>query len=176
MNSIVGEIIKSLSSESLDEKEEATLAIALLLEKHSPLRNEEIFYQNNLPQTLSLIALSQREIEEIIEEIGKLLLIGKITPSLVWAISKSQQISSFKILLAVLKQHYENEDILWQGLIGIETSISVNNNKSAISQIRKLLKEPENAYVIKKTTESNSIRLRQLAERIEKQITSQADN
>lgn len=172
MNNSITEIFQALQSENYDETESAILAIALLLEKHSQLHDKESFYEVNMTQTLSSMILSEVEIEEIIEKIGQLLLSRKNVSPLVWAIGKSQKISSFKIILAVLKEHYEDENMLWQGLISIETFISLSSNKPIASGIKVLLAEAENVRLIKRVSESKSNRLRQLAERIQKYIMS----
>lgn len=101
---ILRDILAKTTAEDLKTRQEAILELALLIEKHSPSRDKQTYYEAMLSPELLKVVLSEDEQKELVHEIGQIVLSDKVTGSLVWALSKSHSLDALEYLLAFLSR------------------------------------------------------------------------
>lgn len=167
----VRKLLDRIDSEDLIIKEEAILSLALLFEKNSLLCSNEEFYQSNLEPNLYSVGLNEAEKDEIVDYIKSQVIPKNISSSLIWALGKPLTLNSFKVLLEILTRQLvkNNEDALWQTLIGIENILSGDKTHSIYFQARELINEKE-VEAIREAGNSNNLQIVQIVKRIQKLI------
>lgn len=145
-----------------ESKEEAVLQLALIFEKHSPLRETQKFYESNLDKDLFSIKLNKAEIEELIQKLDKILR-SNTTSSLVWAIGKAQTLSSTEVMLSILSKDtlQNDENVLWQALIAIENYFSSN-----LDYPKKLLEQKKKLASLNNLSNYRSKRIVEISQRL----------
>src|SRR5215475_11282497 len=99
MKEIVRETLFKATSSDLLTRQAAILEVALLIEKHLPDCDSQSYYQSMLPTGLLNISLSEEEQNELVHEIGRIILCDKVNGSLVWALTKSRSLDALEYLL-----------------------------------------------------------------------------
>jgi hypothetical protein len=130
MIQLVREILSRTVDEDLDTRQEAILEIALLIEKHSPSRDKQDYYESMLSPELLSISLNEEEQIELVHEVGRIILSDKGTGSLVWALTKSHSLDALDYLLAYIcrEPHPKDGHGIWQALLGIDRSLYVRQS------------------------------------------------
>lgn len=122
MKAEIKDLFERAKNDEKSIQEEATLQIAMLLEKHSKAADELSFYKDILEPRLLLLILDEEEQKEIIVELSKLIRTEKVIPGMLWALSKPTMIDTLPILLLWLQEygHQAEENILDQAIGAID--------------------------------------------------------
>lgn len=121
VNRILKEILSKTTSDDLATRQEAILELALLIEKHSPRRDKQSYYESMLPPELLNMSLTEDEQTELVHEVGRIVLSDNVTGSLVWALSKSSSLDALEYLLGYVcgEPSPNDEHGIWQALLRI---------------------------------------------------------
>ena len=121
MKSQVKTLQHQASSNNKDERSEAILQIALLLEKHGPGAERDEFYQRILPEHLWTVSLTAADQAALIQTLISLIHLPDMTPDMLWALGKTNAITAFIAVLTWLRnQSTFTEDATWQALIVLD--------------------------------------------------------
>ena len=114
-------LLQQANSDNRDERSEAILQIALLLEKHGPGADRDEVYQRILPEHLWSVSLTSADQAALIETLISLIHSSKMTPDMLWALGKTNAITAFIAVITWLRnQSTFTEDATWQALIVVD--------------------------------------------------------
>ena len=172
------ELFKIVESESADQREEAVLQIAMLLERTSrPLyagnKVDIGFYQNILKPNLISIELNSERQLELIFEIRKLIMSNKMTPSLFWAIGKAKPQLGLAPLLDIMGELWSkiDENALQQALVAIDNFMIVDDAGRLQNWVAREVDEKSVMLWLKQLQKHKNVDVAQRAEIILLRIT-----
>lgn len=140
MNDALRHMFNEATSNNLEVREEAILQIAMLLERHSPLRDTPSFYQSIQCAELANVQLDSLQQQEVIDELYALILSTKTNSSMIWALSKvkSPTVLGYLVDLVCNHQHRLADDAKQQALVAVNRFLSVSEDDPMYMQTRSL--------------------------------------
>lgn len=82
MNPLVEGLLQKATSQEAKIRDDARLQIAMLLEKHSPLANSPLFYEDLIPRDLLSLILTEVELNELLTCVCSLVMIRELPPGI----------------------------------------------------------------------------------------------
>ncbi len=140
MNEAVRQLFDEAASENAEAREEAILQIAMLLERHSPLKDSTSFYQSIQHPELANVKLDASEQQQIIDMLFTLVLSATNNASMVWALGKvkSPSVLGYLVDLVCSHNHRLSDDAKHQALVALNRFLSVDQDDPIYPQIRLL--------------------------------------
>lgn len=174
MKEEIHQILSALNSQDIEAQNAAALQIAMLLEKHSPLRAEQHFYDSFLPTPLNMLVLSEEDKKELIESLYQLVLCQENNASMIWALGKAASVSALEHLLLLVCEQKKSlsDNALWQAFIAIDNFLSITQESPIYLQVRQLLHSYPIAQVLSQIGNDKQDKLIQLAQEMLKALTS----
>jgi hypothetical protein len=140
MNGALRQVFDEATSDNPEVREEAILQIAMLLERHSPLRDMPSFYQSIQRAELANIELDASGQQEVIDELYSLVQSTKINSSMIWALGKAKSPPVLEYLLDLICNHHHRltDDAKEQVLAAVNRFLSVSEDDPMYTQTRSL--------------------------------------
>ena len=172
MNPALDKLLEQTKSENKEVQEEAILAIAMLLEKHSTRADKPSFYKEILPGHLLSITLSEYEQQELIAKLSTLIMSEKMTPSMIWALGKTTLNAALMSLLVLLNDRscQFDEEATWQLLVAIDNALIIRNNGMLDPQVRSLIRCSNPTPSLRMIAEKGNPRLKKIAQNLLKRV------
>lgn len=82
MNPLVEGLLQEATSQEAKIRDEAQLQIAMLLERHSPLANSPLFYEDLVPGDLLSLILTEVELNELLTRVCRLVMVRQLPPGI----------------------------------------------------------------------------------------------
>lgn len=105
MREALRQLVHRMERDNIEEREEAILQLAMLLEKCSVFHDEKVFYESILEPELLSIDLDESEKEELIDELFTLIQRVQPNSSLIWALGKGDVPLGMSRLIELLHHH-----------------------------------------------------------------------
>lgn len=111
MREALRQILGLVETENVEQREEAILQLAMLLEKCSVFHDKKDFYESILDHGLLQIELDESEKEELINHLFSMVKRSQDNSSLVWALGKGD----VPTVMSRLIQLFDNHQVLLSG-------------------------------------------------------------
>lgn len=173
MRKAVRGLIDRVEADSGEQREEAILQLAMLLEKCSSFHDEKSFYQSVLEPELLQIQLNESEKEELVDDLSALAKRSQPDTSLVWAISKADGPICLSRLIGLLDRHQPvlSQEATWQALTGINRWLSGRKDDPLLQQMLSPANVTALATILNDLN-GRDTRIRVLAQRIKGKLST----
>lgn len=174
MIELLREVLSRTTSNDSKEREEATLQLAFVLERCSPGRESESYYESLLPPEILAIRLTAEEEKELVTEIGRMVTSGNVTPRLVWVLSKSKSLTALESLLVLIGEdrlYNLDKDSIWEALLGIDVFLSPSQDAALHEQASNLATRHNLKQSLQQILQVCDDETRSVAQRIQARIS-----
>jgi hypothetical protein len=140
MNDDLRQLLDEAISDIPEVREEGILQIAMLLERHSPLRDTPTFYRSIQRAELADVELDATQQQEVIDKLYALILTTRTNSSMIWALGKVQSPTVLRYLVDLICGHRDRlpDDSKQQALRAINRFLSVSEDDHMYSEMRLL--------------------------------------
>lgn len=168
MKSVLNELLERAKCENKEVREEAILQIAMLLEKNSICPDQPSFYETVLSDHLLSISLDESEQQEMIAELGNLILSEKMTASMLWALGKTTSRTALVPLLTWLRNHNRSldEEAIWQALIALDNFLGLKVDGTLDCQVADMIRDYNLTSALQRILETDNPRLKKLGQKL----------
>jgi hypothetical protein len=145
MNDALRHIFDEATSDDPEVREDAILQIAMLLERHSPLKDRPSFYQSIQNAELATIELDASEQLEVIDMLHALILSTKTNSSMIWALGKVKSPTVLGYLVDLVCDHHQrlDDDARQQALVAMNRFLSVGEDDPIYPQAKSLVRNSD---------------------------------
>jgi hypothetical protein len=168
MKSEIKKIIDLAYSHDADESEEAILQLAMLLEKNSPFADSFDFYKSIMAPQLFEVCTNQKDLEEIVDELIRLMSERKSSISILSALRGTTLPSAFQFFLNLLcnNVHKMNEESIRQVLLGIDNFLPYEETDTRHAQFDRYLRGCDYSKPLLKIIKRGNPELTELANKL----------
>lgn len=168
MIEILREVISDTTSDDPEIREEATLQLALVIERNLPGREFESYHETLLSPDLLGIRLNEEEQKELVAEIGRIVTSDKVTPRMVWVLAKCTSLSALEYLLVLVcnENVIPDKHSVWEALLGIELFLSPSQDSDMRRRALSRAQKYDFQRALQRIARSSDEETRELAQRI----------
>lgn len=166
MREALGQLLRRMEYDNAEEREEAILQVAMLLERCSVFSDGRDFYESILEPELLSIDLDESEKEELIDELFTLIKRVQPNSSIVWALGKGDVPLGMSRLIELLqdRQMVLSDEATRQALRGINKWLSGDAEDPLLQKMKSIASASDLKGVLKEF-EQDDVRIRVLVRR-----------
>src|SRR5262249_15527868 len=132
-------ILEATRSPDDQERNEAILVIGMILEKNTPLADQDSFYETILPSDLMSATVDENLQRKVVDSLFEDLEAGRGHATMLWAIGKALPTVALEPLLELLKAWPDSlgDDAAFEAILALQKFLPVDEGGYLLPEIEK---------------------------------------